>query len=260
MKPINQQRLARAKFALPSSVTLLSIACGFASIVISVDNARVGDPGDFRLAAILLVLAGVFDALDGFVARATNTQSSFGMQLDSIADVMNFGCAPGLLLYCYGFTQLNDVHPTLVRMGGLACFVFVTCGALRLARFNISQGRTDPRYFVGMPITAGAACVSAVVVAWPDPVTQMAQAFMVAALMVVVGALMVSTIRFPSSKHPSGKLMIVIVAVCAVLLAVLQTRFFVLFFLVYVTLTLLLNLGWKMGWRGVAQPKVYDEE
>jgi CDP-diacylglycerol--serine O-phosphatidyltransferase len=260
LKPINQQRLARAKFALPSSVTLLSIACGFASIVISVDNARVGDPGDFRLAAILLVLAGVFDALDGFVARATNTQSSFGMQLDSIADVMNFGCAPGLLLYCYGFTQLNDVHPTLVRMGGLACFVFVTCGALRLARFNISQGRTDPRYFVGMPITAGAACVSAVVVAWPDPVTQMAQAFMVAALMVVVGALMVSTIRFPSSKHPSGKLMIVIVAVCAVLLAVLQTRFFVLFFLVYVTLTLLLNLGWKMGWRGVAQPKVYDEE
>ena len=260
MKPINQQRLARAKFALPSSVTLLSIACGFASIVISVDNARVGDPADFRLAAILLVLAGVFDALDGFVARATNTQSSFGMQLDSIADVMNFGCAPGLLLYCYGFTQLTDVHPTLVRMGGLACFVFVTCGALRLARFNISKDRTDPRYFVGMPITAGAACVSAVVVAWPDPVTQMAPAFMVAALMVAVGALMVSTIRFPSSKHPSGKMMIAIVAVCAVLLAVLQTRFFVLFFLVYVCLTLLLNIGWKMGWRGVAQPKVYEDE
>jgi len=259
LKPTNQERLARAKFALPSAVTLLSIACGFASIVISVDNARVGDPADFRLAAILLVLAGVFDALDGFVARATNTQSSFGMQLDSIADVMNFGCAPGLLLYCYGFTQLADVHPTLVRMGGLACFVFVTCGALRLARFNISQGRTDPRYFVGMPITAGAACVSAVVVAWPDPVTTMGQTFMVAALMVVVGALMVSTIRFPSSKHPSGKLMIVIVAVCAVLLALLQTRFFVLFFLIYVCLTLLLNIGWKMGWRGVAQPKVYEE-
>ena len=259
MKPTNQERLARAKFALPSAVTLLSIACGFASIVISVDNARVGDPADFRLAAILLVLAGVFDALDGFVARATNTQSSFGMQLDSIADVMNFGCAPGLLLYCYGFTQLADVHPTLVRMGGLACFVFVTCGALRLARFNISQGRTDPRYFVGMPITAGAACVSAVVVAWPDPVTTMGQTFMVAALMVVVGALMVSTIRFPSSKHPSGKLMIVIVAVCAVLLALLQTRFFVLFFLIYVCLTLLLNIGWKMGWRGVAQPKVYED-
>ena len=77
-------------------VTLMSIACGFASIVISVDNALVGAAADYRLAAILLVLAGVFDALDGFVARATNTSSEFGMQLDSIADVMNFGCAPGL--------------------------------------------------------------------------------------------------------------------------------------------------------------------
>ena len=88
----------------------------------------MGDPGDFRLAAILLVLAGVFDALDGFVARATNTQSRFGMQLDSIADVMNFGCAPGLLLYCYGFTQLTDVHPTLVRMGGLWLELAVLAG------------------------------------------------------------------------------------------------------------------------------------
>ena len=81
------------------------------------------------------------------------------MQLDSIADVMNFGCAPGLLLYCYGFVQMDATHPTLVRMGGMACFFFVACGALRLARFNVNVGRTDPRYFVGMPITAGAACV-----------------------------------------------------------------------------------------------------
>ena len=259
MNPTRQQRLARAKFALPSFVTLLSIACGFGSIVISVDNAHVGNPADYRLAAILLVLAGVFDALDGFVARATNTQSSFGVQLDSIADVMNFGCAPGLLLYCYGFAQMSVDHPTLVRMGGLACFVFVTCGALRLARFNISHGRTDPRYFVGMPITAGAACVASVVVAWPAPATSMTQAFMIAGLMVGVGALMVSTIRFPSSKHPRGKVMIGLLAVCALLLALLQTRFFVLFFLLYVCATLLLNIGWKTGWTGVAPPKVYED-
>jgi CDP-diacylglycerol--serine O-phosphatidyltransferase len=259
VKPTSKQRLARAKFALPSSVTLLSIACGFGSIVISVDNAHIGDPADFRLAAILLVLAGVFDALDGFVARATNTQSSFGVQLDSIADVMNFGCAPGLLLYCYGFGQMAVDHPTLVRMGGLACFVFVACGALRLARFNISHGRTDPRYFVGMPITAGAACVASVVVAWPDPATTMAQAFLIAGLMVAVGALMVSTIRFPSSKHPRGKVMIGLLVVCAILLALLQTRFFVLFFLLYVCATLLLNLAWRTGWSGVAPPRVYDD-
>lgn len=261
MKPSRQQRLARAKFALPSFVTLLSIACGFGSIVISVDNAPVGDPADYRLAAILLVLAGVFDALDGFVARATNTQSDFGVQLDSIADVMNFGCAPGLLLYCYGFAQMGADHPTLVRMGGLACFVFVACGALRLARFNVMVGRSDPRYFVGMPITAGAACVASVVVAWPDPVaaTDMARAFLVMLLMVAVGALMVSTIRFPSSKQPKSKAVFVALGVCVLLLVLLQTRFFALFFVLYIGATLLLNLAWQGGWRGIAPPKVYEE-
>jgi len=259
LKPSSQRRLARAKFALPSFVTLLSIACGFGSIVISVDNAPVGDPGDYRLAAILLVLAGVFDALDGFVARATNTQSAFGVQLDSIADVMNFGCAPGLLLYCYGFAQMSAAHPTLVRMGGLACFVFVACGALRLARFNVMVGKTDPRYFVGMPITAGAACVAAVVVAWPDPVYTMGQAFMVMALMIAVGTLMVSTVRFPSSKQ-SKNTMLVGVAIGLVLLALLQSRFFALFFVFYISATLLLNIAWKGGWTKIAPPRVYDDE
>jgi len=259
LKPSSQRRLARAKFALPSFVTLLSIACGFGSIVISVDNAPVGDPGDYRLAAILLVLAGVFDALDGFVARATNTQSAFGVQLDSIADVMNFGCAPGLLLYCYGFAQMSAAHPTLVRMGGLACFVFVACGALRLARFNVMVGKTDPRYFVGMPITAGAACVAAVVVAWPDPVYTMGQAFMVMALMIAVGTLMVSTVRFPSSKQ-SKKTMLVGVAIGLVLLALLQSRFFALFLVFYISATLLLNIAWKGGWTKIAPPRVYDDE
>jgi CDP-diacylglycerol--serine O-phosphatidyltransferase len=258
-QPDRPRRLARAKFALPSFVTLLSIACGFASIVISVDNAHIGDPHDYRMAAILLVLAGVFDALDGFVARATGTSSEFGVQLDSIADVMNFGCAPGLLLYCWGFAQFGVDHPTLVRIGGLACFVFVACGALRLARFNVSVGKTDPRYFVGMPITAGAACVASVVVAWPDPVASMTGAFLVVALMLGVGTLMVSTLRFPSSKQPKDKKVLLALVVCLVLLAVLQTRFFALFFVFYVSATLLLNIAWHGGWRGIAPPKVYHD-
>jgi CDP-diacylglycerol--serine O-phosphatidyltransferase len=259
LKPSRQQRLARAKFALPSFVTLLSIACGFGSIVISVDNAPVGDPGDYRLAAILLVLAGVFDALDGLVARATNTQSDFGVQLDSIADVMNFGCAPGLLLYCYGFAQMSAAHPTLVRMGGLACFVFVACGALRLARFNVMVGRTDPRYFVGMPITAGAACVASVVMAWPDPVASMGGAFLVMLLMVAVGALMVSTLRFPSSKQPKSKAVFVALGVGVLLLVLLQTRFFALFFVLYIGVALLLNIAWQGGWTKIPPPKVYED-
>ncbi|HZX29505.1 MAG TPA: CDP-diacylglycerol--serine O-phosphatidyltransferase [Telluria sp.] len=254
MKPSRRQRLARAKFALPSLVTLLSIACGFGSIVISVDNAPLGEPGAYRMAAVLLVLAGVFDALDGLVARATGTSSEFGVQLDSIADVMNFGCAPGLLLYCYGFAQLGPAHPTLLRIGGLACFLFVACGALRLARFNVSAGKTDPRYFVGMPITAGAACVASVVVAWPDPLVTLGQRLAVAALMLAVGALMVSTVRFPSSKQPKNAITFAVLVLMLVLLAWLRTRFFVLFFLVYVCATLLLNIGWRTGWRGVTPP------
>jgi CDP-diacylglycerol--serine O-phosphatidyltransferase len=263
LKPHSQltsrQRLARAKFALPSFVTLLSIACGFGSIVISVDNAPIGDPADYRMAAVLLVLAGVFDALDGFVARATNTASEFGMQLDSIADVMNFGCAPGLLLYCYGFAQLGQGQPTLLRAGGLACFVFVACGALRLARFNVSAGRTDPRYFVGMPITAGAACVASIVIAWPAPLVTNLQGYLLMALMIAVGTLMVSTVRFPSSKQPRNKFLFIAIAINLALLAWLQTKFFALFFVLYVGVTLLLNIGWQQGWRGVAPPEVFED-
>ncbi|MES2149755.1 MAG: CDP-diacylglycerol--serine O-phosphatidyltransferase [Pseudomonadota bacterium] len=259
MKPTRQQRLARAKFALPSFVTLLSIACGFGSIVIAVDNAAIGDPGDYRLAAILLVLAGVFDALDGFVARATGTASNFGMQLDSIADVMNFGCAPAMLLYCYGFAQMGAGHPTLLRMGGLACFVFVACSALRLARFNVFVGRTDPRYFVGMPTTAGAACVASVVVAWPAPLVSNGQGYLLMLLMVAVGTLMVSTVRFPSSKQPGSRWWLAALVAAIALLVLLKAKFFTLFFLLYVCATLLLNLAWRQGWRGVEPPQVYRE-
>ncbi|WP_432380601.1 CDP-diacylglycerol--serine O-phosphatidyltransferase [Duganella sp. P38] len=252
--------MQRAKFALPSIVTLMSIACGFGSIVISVDNATEGVAVDYRLAAMLLVLAGVFDALDGFVARATNTQSEFGMQLDSIADVMNFGCAPGLLLYCWGFQKLGLDQPTLLRLGGMASFFFVACGALRLARFNVNVGRTDPRYFVGMPITAGAACVASVVVAWPEPATSVLNGSLIVLLLFVVGTLMVSTVRFPSSKQKKSWGALVVLLINLGLLAWLQVVYFVLFFLVYIAGTLALNAAWKAGWKGIAPPVVYGDD
>lgn len=255
-----QARLARAKYALPSFVTLLSVACGFASIVISVDNALVGNAADYRLAAALLVLAGVFDALDGYVARLTGTSSDFGMQLDSIADVMNFGCAPAVLLYCYGFVQMGQHDPLLLRLGGMASFFFVACGAMRLARFNVNVGRTDPRYFVGMPITAGAACVAAVVVAWPQPLASAGNGYLLLALLVGVGSLMVSTLRFPSSKQKKSIGAGIVLVAAIVLLVWLKFAFFALFFVIYIAVTLALNLGWHLGWTGVAPPLVYDEE
>jgi CDP-diacylglycerol--serine O-phosphatidyltransferase len=255
-----QQRLQRAKFALPSSVTLLSIACGFASIVISVDNAHLGFSQDYRLAAFLLVLAGIFDALDGFVARATGTSSDFGVQLDSIADVMNFGCAPAVLLYCYGFVQMGPADPALLRIGGIAAFFFVACGALRLARFNVNVGRTDPKYFVGMPITAGAACVASVVVAWPDSPDTRLEGYYIVALLFVVGSLMVSTIRFPSSKQKKSAAALVLLAVNVGLLVWLRAYYFVLFFVVYIAFTVGLNLAWRSGWTGIAPPQTFPDD
>jgi CDP-diacylglycerol--serine O-phosphatidyltransferase len=240
-------------------VTLLSIACGFGSIVMSVDNAHIGLAADYRLAAILLVAAGVFDALDGFVARATGTSSDFGSQLDSIADVMNFGCAPAMLLYCYGFVQLGAGSPLWLRLGGMASFFFVACAALRLARFNVNLGKTDPRYFVGMPTTAAAACAASVVVAWPNPLDTKLQATLLLMLLVLVGGLMVSTVRFPSSKQKMSKLLLVLLAVCVGLLAWLQTKFFALFFAVYIVAALVLNLAWRQGWRGVPLPEVFED-
>src|SRR5471032_1890784 len=252
-------RLRRAKFALPSAVTLLSIACGFASIVMSVDNAGIGSAHDYRVAAALLVLAGVFDALDGYVARATGTSSEFGMQLDSIADVMNFGCAPAVLLYCYGFVQLGAHAAVLLRVGGIASFFFVACGAMRLARFNVNVGRTDPRYFVGMPITAGAACVASVVVAWPDPAASVTHGALLVLLLVGVGSLMVSTLRFPSSKQKKSWPALALLLVNVALLAWLRSAYFALFFALYIGATLVLNLACLRGWRGIAPPLVYED-
>jgi CDP-diacylglycerol--serine O-phosphatidyltransferase len=99
------------------------------------------------------------------------------------------------------------------------------------------------------------------VVAWPDPVaaTDMGRAFLVMLLMVAVGALMVSTIRFPSSKQPKSKGTLIGLGVGVLLLALLQTRFFALFFVLYISATLLLNIAWQGGWRGVAPPKVYED-
>lgn len=259
LKPILHSRLRRAKFALPSIVTLMSIACGFGSMVVSVDNAVVGNAADYRLAALLLVLAGVFDALDGYVARATGTSSDFGLQLDSIADVMNFGCAPALLLYCYGFVQLGAHEPTLLRLGGMASFFFVACGAMRLARFNVNVGRTDPRYFVGIPITAGAACVASVVVAWPDPAAGVLHGGLLVLLLFGVGSLMVSTLRFPSSKQKKSAALLLVLLLAVGLLVWLRSYFFVLFFALYIAATAALNLAWHLGWRGIAPPEVYDE-
>nr|WP_320132757.1 CDP-diacylglycerol--serine O-phosphatidyltransferase [uncultured Holophaga sp.] len=249
----------RSKFALPSAITLISVLCGFSSVVMSMNAAGDHPSWYFRWAAALLVVAGIFDGLDGRVARATNTSTEFGVQLDSLADVLSFGMAPAILAYRFGFFALGMQDHQLRAIGWAASFFFLACGALRLARFNVQVGHTDSRFFVGMPIPSGAACVASVILFWPHTPATALHAYLFAAELFFVGLLMVSTLRFPSFKkrshHPrAGMWMMVAFLVLLCLLVIFQERFFAPFFGVYILLGLLLNLAWLAGWRGIPLP------
>jgi CDP-diacylglycerol--serine O-phosphatidyltransferase len=136
-------------FILPSLLTLTSIFFAFFSIIESIK-------GEFLLAGALILVAGLFDGVDGKVARLTKTTTRFGLELDSLADVISFGVAPALLMYIWALQPYG-------RIGWVSAFVFVACGALRLARFNVQSGSIDPKRFNGLPIPAAAAMVATTV-------------------------------------------------------------------------------------------------
>ena len=209
-------RFRRGMYLLPSLFTVGNIAAGYFSITQTI--AAIGSNADAGLhldwAAIAILFAIPFDALDGRIARMTNTTSEFGKELDSLADVITFGVAPSLLAYIWGFRFLPEsVNPQLrgdlLHAGAFICFLFLIGGASRLARFNISHdaqprnpGRPGRKYFVGMPIPAGAGLLAATVhffSGYPN------QAWWVAIIwLVLVGVcafLMVSTWRFWSGKE-----------------------------------------------------------
>ncbi len=132
----------RLAFFLPNTFTALNMACGFFSIIL-------GWKGDFYPASMLLVLGAIFDSVDGRVARMTHTQSAFGEQFDSISDVVTFGVAPAFLVYNKFFFDMG-------RIGLVTSFVFLLCGALRLARFNANIEKVSSDFFQGLPIPSGA--------------------------------------------------------------------------------------------------------
>jgi CDP-diacylglycerol--serine O-phosphatidyltransferase len=145
-------------------------------------------------AAPFIGFAVVLDMLDGRVARMTNTSSAFGLELDSLADIISFGVAPAVLAFAWGLSELG-------RLGWAAGFVYVTAAAMRLARFNIqTTGQVDKRYFVGMPSPPAAGVVAATVFALPYPSASPSQSIAAIVIVLVPAALMVSTIRFRSFK------------------------------------------------------------
>jgi len=183
-------------FVLPSLLTLGNLLGGFYAIV-CVYN------GEYVHAAVAILISGILDALDGAVARLTGSSTEFGVQLDSLADLVSFGVAPGMLAYAWALLPFN-------RVGWLACFLFVGCGALRLARFNIQVRKVDKRYFVGLPIPAAAALIASFVLFMKDSssvilfhreiLSSSVTSILVAVAVYFLSFLMVSRIRYPSLK------------------------------------------------------------
>ena len=178
-------RFRRGVYLLPSLFTMANMFCGYACIVYAMRN-------EFETAAPFIGFAYVLDMLDGRIARLTGGESAFGLQFDSLADVVSFGVAPAILSFRWGLEPLG-------RLGWAASFMFVACAAMRLARFNI-QGGGDKRYFVGMPSPAAAAIPAATVYAFPYGFNSYLEAVPTLAMVLVPAVLMVSTIRFRSFK------------------------------------------------------------
>lgn len=183
--PHPHRGIRRGVSLLPSLFTLANLFCGWACVIYAMR-------GELVMAAPFIGFAIVLDMLDGRIARMTGTASEFGVQLDSLADVISFGMAPAVLAFQWGLQPLG-------RLGWAVGFLFVTAAALRLARFNI-QAHTDKRYFVGLPSPAAAAIPAATVFFYPEGLHGKPEAFFAVAMMIVPTLLMVSTMRFRSFK------------------------------------------------------------
>ena len=144
----------RGIYLLPNLFTTGAMFAGFYAIVTSI-------AGDFSSAAIAVFVAALLDGMVGRVARLTNTQSEFGVQYDSLSDLVSFGLAPALVMYTWSLSSLKDYGPTWGKIGWAGAFIYAACAALRLARFNTQVGVVDKRYFQGLASPAAAAvCMS----------------------------------------------------------------------------------------------------
>lgn len=226
----------RGMYVLPSLFTAGNIAAGYYAIMQALRGVTTSDPSCFDHAALAIVFAVLFDGLDGRIARLTNTASAFGRELDSLADVITFGVAPSLLAYLWGVRMVRPSgHPEIdlriMHFGLVVCFLFLISGACRLARFNVTvnpkprnPGRPDRKYFVGMPIPAGAGVVAAVIhFENGSPIYNIWLSLLWFTLIACVGFLMVSSWRFWSGKEidvgqrKPGRLLVLIALVGCIL-------------------------------------------
>lgn len=204
----------RGIYLLPNLLTLGALFAGFYAII-------AGMNGNFNEAGWAILIAAVFDGLDGRVARLTNTQSAFGAQFDSLSDMVSFGVAPALIVFSWALSSLGEA-------GWAASFIYMSCAALRLARFNVQLGSVDKRFFVGLQSPVAAGLVTFVV--WAGYKYQIeitsGVAFVVAVLTAFTGILMVSNYRYYSFKeiHFKGTVPYAVFLMAVVLLVVIAQK------------------------------------
>jgi CDP-diacylglycerol--serine O-phosphatidyltransferase len=186
-KKFRKNKSRKGIYVLPNLFTTFNMFFGFVSVINALD-------GNFVNAAVFIIIAAVFDLLDGKIARATNTTSKFGTEYDSLADLISFGLAPGLMMYMWALRPLG-------RIGWLAAFLFLACGALRLARFNTQVETTSSHHFLGLPIPAAAGMnATTVLLCHKIGLMDTINPAVILVLLYFLSFLMVSTVKFNSYK------------------------------------------------------------
>ena len=231
------ESMRRGIYILPNLFTTGSLFAGFYSMVSTLN-------GDYKTAAIWVLVSSIFDGLDGKVARATGTTSQFGVEYDSLADLVAFGVTPGLLMYSWALKPFG-------RLGWLAAFLFVVCGALRLARFNVQVSTVESKRFVGLPIPAAASMVSATVLlfyrfGWPSSYKKLA----ILVLIYCLAFLMVSSFRYYSFKDPEliKRQPFAMLVLTVLLLIIIAAEPVIMLFVLFICYVLSGPVAFVMGW------------
>lgn len=254
----------RGIYIIPTSLTVLNVFFGFMAILLSIrasQAAMLGNADDasllFKRACWAILIAAVFDTFDGLVARAMKATSEFGKEYDSLADVVTFGTAPAILIYNWGLHLWG-------RLGAGIAFLFLVAGSLRLARFNISTAKTDHRYFVGLPIPAGALTIAAIINYAPTPVVDRSFAAVMLLVTALLAFAMVSTVRYRSQKYTSlqkerSLTYVILLAVFLVVLLRWPDEFLFVLALSYVSSGPLVKL-WSIAFPSRNPPETFEED
>jgi CDP-diacylglycerol--serine O-phosphatidyltransferase len=247
MEP-GDKKIHKGVYLLPNALTTGAMFAGFYSIIAGIN-------GQYSAAAMAVVVAGVLDGLDGRVARMTNTQSEFGVQYDSLSDLISFGLAPALLAFNWSLASLRDLGPLAGKLGWLAAFLFAACAALRLARFNTQVSKIDKTYFQGLASPAAAGTLVATIWFFDDQgVAGETVRWLLWAETVALGLLMFSRVRdFSFKTWPRGDRIpihfLMLVVLVFVLLAVDPPAVMMILGVGYVVSGLVITVLGRQQWK-----------